>query len=278
MMTAAIAAAHTAATAVTAGRGHLPRRGGLPPRAVLSGPSPVGLSGPSPVGLSGPAPAGLSRSPAVDPGRPGPVPVPSLPTMSCRPAARPAVRIRSVCRGRAVVGSTSSKLLPAPGVLRTCTSPPWPTATARTRVSPSPVPRGPPRAGPVRNRSKMWSISAGMMPSPESSTTRRADLASSSCRTESLIVSPAPVCCTAFSSRASRASPRRSWSAGTVTASSPPVVQTRRAVGCQRRSASTRKLSSATGARQRNAGSWDAAISSRRSLRLFSRVSSPTIT
>ena len=108
-----------------------------------------------------------------------------------------------------------------------------------------------------------------MMPSPESSTTRHAVAASSSRRTESLIVSPGPVCWTAFSTRASTASSRRSRSASTVTASSCPVVQTRRAVGRHRHSASVRKLSRATGARERNSGSCDAAISSRRSLRLF---------
>ncbi len=198
---------------------------------------------------------GLSGPPAANPDRPGPVPVPvaSFPAMSCGPAARPRVRIRSGCRGRAVIGSTSSKLLPAPGVLRTRTSPPWPWAIARTSASPSPVRGGRLGPEPVRNRSKMWPSSAGRCPprSPQRSGGRTEPRTR---RTESLITSPEPVCWIAFSSSASRARPRRSRSALTVTASSLPSCQRRRAVGRQRRRTSMTKPSSATGSGRRKSG------------------------
>src|SRR5262249_23643362 len=114
-------------------------------------------------------------------------------------------------------GNTNSNVLPAPGVLRTRTSPPCPCAIARTRGSPRPVPRvlrACPSAGdPVQNRSKMRPISERGIPDPASSMTMRGRARRPPARTDSLIRSPAAVCWTAFSSSASPASPSRSRAA-----------------------------------------------------------------
>ena len=116
------------------------------------------------------------------------------------------------------------------------------------------------------------------MPCPASETIIRTGKPSPAARTDNLMMSPSPVCRTAFSSSASIASPSRSLSACAVTLSSRPSCQRRLAVGRHRRRISIVKLSSATGSSCRNSGSSAAAMTSSRSAIRPSRFSSPRTT
>ena len=124
----------------------------------------------------------------------------------------------------------------------------------------------------------MCSSSPGAIPSPVSATIIRTGRPGAFTSTDSWIMSPLPVCRTAFSSSASTARPSRSRSASTVTASSWPSCHCRSAVGRQRRMTSMVNRSRATGSGRRKSGSSEAAMTSSRSPSRRSRLSSPTTT